>query len=110
VRRTLCTILRVNGYKVVEAEDGRDGVDTFIRERCSLVITDLFMPDQDGIETIQRIRVLDSSVPILAISGADEMASSALQDARLLGATRTLAKPFDVKELLEAVRELVGLS
>lgn len=110
VRRAVCSILRTGGYEPAEALDGRDGLDAFIHGRFSLVITDLIMPGQEGIETIERIRELDAAIPIIAISGAGDGEFSPLQDAALLGANRTVAKPFTVEHLLRAVSELLDPS
>ena len=110
IRRTVSRILRVGGYKPVEAVGGREGIDALMRGRFVLVITDLFMPSQDGIETIQRIRELEPDMPIIAISGAGDGDFSPLQDAKLMGANRIIAKPFTVDDILSAAIDLVGPS
>ena len=56
MRDGICLMFAEGGHEAAEAVDGRDGIDALIRTRSDLVITDLFMPDQDGIEAIQRIR------------------------------------------------------
>jgi DNA-binding NarL/FixJ family response regulator len=72
------------------------------------VITDVFMPDQDGIETIQQLREEFPSCRILAISGGSVTGTSGtLTDAMLFGADATLAKPFTIGQLTSAVTELL---
>ena len=72
-------------------------------EAVDLVITDLVMPEQEGLETLQRLRVERPELPVIAISGA--FGGSFLKSARLFGATAALPKPIDPEELLRAVRE-----
>jgi CheY-like chemotaxis protein len=95
---------------VDEAGDGAVGVLHYRTAPADLVITDLFMPDQDGIETIQQLRDEFPSCRILAISGGAMSGTSgrALTDARMLGANATLAKPFTIEELTRAVTGLLG--
>jgi DNA-binding response OmpR family regulator len=107
VRRTVCSILRAGGYETAEAETGKEGMTKLGRGDIALVITDIVMPDQDGIETIQRIRELDATLPIIAMSGSGTEDYSPLHDAKLMGADRIIGKPFQVEEILWAVRELL---
>ena len=110
LRRTVSAILRVGGYKAVEAAGGEEALAVLAQEKCDLVITDLYMPRPDGVETIQRIRQADRDIPIIAMSGAATDQVSPLDDAMSVGATRTLAKPFYPEDLLAMVTELVGPS
>ncbi len=78
-------------------------------QRADLIITDLFMPDYDGIETIRELRRTDPTVKIIAMSGGGFDGTVDLNaDAKSLGAQRSLYKPLDGRELLEAVREVLG--
>ena len=107
VRQSLRRVLESAGHEVVETDSGILGVDMVAREAPDLVITDLLMPEQEGIETIQRIRERDDWLPIIAISGAfGDFDYSPLDDARLMGADLTLEKPFTNEKLLAAVRTL----
>jgi CheY-like chemotaxis protein len=109
VRATLRAILGGAGFEVVLASDGLDGLAEFRRQRVDLVITDIVMPDMEGIETIRQIRDLEPSVPILAISGGGRGVSlDYLHMAQQLGATATLSKPFEADELLVAVDRCLG--
>ena len=101
VRYTLSKILRNSGYEVVTAADGERGMTAFHAEKPDVVITDLIMPEQEGIETILQIKRARPEVRIIAISGGGRIANTdVLQAARGLGADEILAKPFEAEELL----------
>jgi DNA-binding response OmpR family regulator len=109
VRQTLTAILEDNGYEVMSAEDGRRGVAVFRSERPDLVITDIIMPEQEGIQTIIEMRKNAPDAKIIAISGGGRTANiDYLKIARALGATDALAKPFDPDVLLSAVAECLA--
>jgi CheY-like chemotaxis protein len=108
VRRIVSKMLARAGHETREAADGAEGMRALLRERFELVITDLFMPGQEGIETIGRIREIDTEIPIIAISGSSQDDHfSPLGDAKVLGADRAVEKPFTVEQLLAAVQELL---
>ena len=107
VRATICSMLRRSGYEVVEAVNGFDGMDALRTERVDLVLTDLIMPEQEGIETIRQIRENTPELPVIAMSGWTSRDFSPLHDALAMGADRALQKPFPLDELLAAVRELL---
>ena len=106
VRGFLRQILAGAGYIVVEAGDGRSGMSKIEPHRVDLVITDLVMPEQEGLETLQRLRAERPNLPVIVISGA--FGGSYLKTARRLGATAALAKPIDPETLLRAVREALA--
>lgn len=106
LRRYLRMLLEEAGYEVVESQDGKEALKT----ACSLVgidllITDLVMPRNEGIELIQQLRELMEHLKVIAISGMGH--GQYLQMARLLGADAVFAKPFDAEELLAVVRTLL---
>ncbi len=89
---------------MLEAADGQEGVKVYREPPTDLVITDLVMPEKDGIETVIELRHDFPEVKIIAISGGSKYDGAAnLRSARLLGARRTIAKPFEIQELLETV-------
>ncbi len=90
-RRLLVRILKGAGYTVSKAINGRDGLDLFRLMRPALVITDIVMPDMEGIEMIREMRAEASTLPILAISG--EGPPLYLRAAVKLGASAALPKP-----------------
>lgn len=109
VRATLRAILDAAGFEVVLASDGLDGLAEFKRRRADLVITDIVMPDMEGIETIRQLRAHEPPVPILAISGGGRgVPLDYLRMAQQLGATASLSKPFEADEFLAAVDCCLG--
>lgn len=106
MRRLLVRILRRASHTVLEAQNGREGIALFRRRRPALVISDIVMPDMEGIETIRELRHADQTVPIIAISGGSKP-SLYLRAATRLGATTSLEKPFAPAELIRLVAELL---
>ena len=97
------------GFEVVAAENGRQGQQLFEEHPADLIITDLIMPEQEGLETIRILKQGYPTVKIIAISGGGRIGPEAYLPAAMeLGADRIFTKPFDVKELIAAVRELLG--
>jgi DNA-binding response OmpR family regulator len=109
MRGTMRKILERDGHEVLDAPDGRRGLEIFRREGADLVVTDLIMPEKEGIETIIELREESEGVRILAVSGGDHhfAGQDRLADAETLGADASLAKPFTVDQLREIVRELL---
>jgi len=105
VRRLLADILAQAGYEVAQAGDGREAVEAVRRRAPSVVITDLVMPQQEGLETIGVIRGLAPRAKIIAISGA--FGSRFFSVAMHLGANATLAKPVAGDVLLRTVHEVL---
>jgi len=106
LRPVLASVLRRAGYSVIEAIDGKQGVELARMVNPMLVITDLVMPEKEGIETIRELR-RNGGPAIIAISGATA-ASNYLGLASKLGARRTLMKPFKTEALLQAVGDVIG--
>jgi CheY-like chemotaxis protein len=110
-RGMLCQVLGRAGYEVVEASNGKEGLDLFRAEPTDLVISDILMPEQEGLQTIRELRHEFPETKIIAISGGGPGGSmNFLKAARLLGAARTLWKPFDLDELRQAVHEVLNPS
>ncbi len=108
VRRIIGRILERADHAVEFAANGAEGLQKFRTRRPDLVITDLYMPEKEGIETIQELRAEWPDLRILAVSGGlyGDIAGP-LIDAELLGASATLAKPFTPDELQAAVARLL---
>lgn len=108
VRGAVRRALAPAGHDVLEASDGEMGLQLLADHGADLVITDIFMPGQDGIVTVRRIRREFPTVKVIVMSGGDATGRMDLrQDALMLGAAKSLAKPFDLAELLAAVREVL---
>ena len=102
-------MLRLEGYDVVVAENGQRAVDQVKATDFDLVITDLIMPEKEGLETIVNIRKVAGAVPIIAISGGGRVGpADYLETARFIGANKALAKPFGRQELIDAVDHLLS--
>ena len=109
LRTTLAFALEQKGYAVTEAVDGDDALRRFRLTPTDLVITDLVMPNKEGIETIIEFRREFPSVGIIAISGGPaHNAPLYLTVAGRLGALRTLQKPFTLDRLLSAIRDVLA--
>ena len=109
VRDTLRAVLESSGYEVLLAADGDDGLRVFAAESAAMIITDIVMPNREGIETIGELRRMAPDAKIVAISGGGQKGSSDyLRAAQLLGANRTLRKPFTPDELLAVADELLA--
>jgi CheY-like chemotaxis protein len=104
MRTTIRTALQHAGFTVHEAIDGERGIEAYREHRPDLVITDIFMPEKEGIATMLEMRRMDPATRILAISGGGRMLGrEVLSTAAQLGATATLAKPFVLAELVDKV-------
>jgi two-component system, chemotaxis family, chemotaxis protein CheY len=109
LRTVLCLSLTNMGHQVVEARNGKEALRLFRSEPPDFVITDLIMPEKEGLETIGELRRLQPKVKIIAMSGAGRGGPlDYLKVARQMGAARTLAKPFSVDALAAAIAELNG--
>lgn len=109
VRSMLRMTLEREGYEVEEAPDGRVGMRLFYEKPTDLVITDIVMPEKEGIETIRELSQDSPRTKIIAISGGGSLNSMTyLLMAGKLGASRAFSKPVDQVELLKAVREFIA--
>ena len=105
-RSMLCMALERAGYTAEEARNGQEGVRCHRTEPVDLVITDILMPEQEGLETIQALRQEFPAIKIIAISGGMGRLNF-LPLAKKLGALQTLQKPFALQQLYDVVREVL---
>ena len=109
MRRTLRRTLERAEHSVTEAADGRAALKLYVAQSPDLVITDIVMPEREGIETIREMRRMAPNAKIVAISGSDIGGTlDLLWTARELGADAALRKPFRAAELLEVVSALLA--
>lgn len=109
IRETVRRMLEGAGYEVLEAEDGAAGLRQVTQDPPDLVLTDIYMPGKEGIETIREMRQVSPRLKIIAISGSSwNSGHDALSSAKLLGADRTLPKPFRREQLLASIRECLA--
>ncbi len=109
VRFALYRLLEQQGYEVVTAADGREGLQCVTEHSPDVVLVDIFMPEQDGIETIRQMRRAFPHLPIIALSGGNRVyrADEVLAIARDFGARYAFRKPVAPDALLAAVQALL---
>jgi DNA-binding response OmpR family regulator len=110
LRGVLARALAHAGHDVLQASDGQQGVDLFQVAGVDLVITDLVMPVQEGVETILKLRQANKTLPIIAISGGVTNSPLYLNLAKKIGAKCILPKPFTPQELLAAINAVLAES
>jgi DNA-binding response OmpR family regulator len=104
IRETIRMKLELSGHVVIEAANGVEGLRALDDGLFDLVVTDIIMPEQEGIETIRKIRHRDPQVAIIAISGGGRGRNYQFLDiAKKLGANEALSKPFTGSQLLALV-------
>jgi CheY-like chemotaxis protein len=111
VRTMLKQMMEEKGNEVLEAPNGRVALKLQQERPAKLMITDIIMPEKEGLETIMEFRRTFPTVKIIAISGGGRIGPAEyLYSAKVLGADRTLSKPFHMQELLNAIQELFSSS
>jgi CheY-like chemotaxis protein len=111
VLSTLGRVLESAGYEIVLADGGPSGIDAFKSDAPDLVVTDIVMPEKDGIATIRAIIEEKPSAKIIAISGGYRFAGKEddpLELAYRVGASEVMRKPFDPDRLLAATKKLIA--
>ena len=109
IRRLLRLWLENEGFEVAEAKGGEEGLRLHKASPFDLVVADLYMPEGDGLAFLTAVQPRKSGLPVIAISGGlANVKSEGLDLARYLGATRTLAKPFNPGDLAAAAHELLA--
>ncbi len=109
IRNMLRITLEREGHDVVEAADGLQAVKVYKTDVVDLVITDIVMPEKEGIELIMELKGMDPAVKIIAISGGGRInPEDYLKWARRFGVENTFSKPVDRQKLLAAVAHLLA--
>jgi DNA-binding response OmpR family regulator len=110
LRSMLRMSLEKMGYAVTEARDGKEAITVFKNDPVDLVLTDLMMPEKEGLETIRELRRGNPELKIIAMSGGGRTdARDNLKMAKLFGATTAFSKPFSFADLCKAVSELLAV-
>jgi DNA-binding response OmpR family regulator len=108
VRKLLVKAFQIDDYTTLEASDGNSALRIFRDEDIDVVITDIVMPDMEGIETIRELRKINPDVKIIAFSGGGSLSPDGyLKIAASMGARYTFQKPFNINELKETVKKLL---
>ena len=107
LRDVIRRVLERAGHEVRVAADGEAGVVLHRKSPADLVITDIYMPGQDGLETLRALRQ-EGDVKVIVVSGGDRTGMASLREhAELLGARQALAKPFEMHELVALVEQVL---
>jgi CheY-like chemotaxis protein len=108
LREMLKISLLRNNYSVLEAENGKDAIIHFKPLLTDLVVTDLIMPEEDGLKVVIKLKELKPSIKIIAISGGGKVGpGSYLNLAKALGADAIYSKPFSINDLVVKIEELL---
>ena len=108
IRMFIADVLSPDGYSVSRAANGRQALEQLRTQRCHVLITDLIMPEQEGIETIRMARREFPRLRVVAMSGSS--GESSLNAAKYLGAEELLSKPFGAESLRLAVKRVLAVS
>ena len=109
-RKLFVEVLENVGYEVCDASSGDEGIDVYREKKPDLVITDIIMPEKEGVETMLDLKKEFPDVKIIAMSGGGfEGPMAYLESAELVGgAARTFSKPFSMKDMLAAISEILA--
>lgn len=108
IRRMIRRILEEEGYEIAEAANGLEGTKINQKSPADLVITDILMPEKEGIETISELINEFPGIKIVAMSGGGRIGPDAyLKMAKDFGAMRTIKKPINKVELVSTIKELL---
>lgn len=111
IRNMLSQVLRGLGHVIHKASDGDDALKILSETPIDLVITDIIMPNREGLETIQDIRTTWPDIKIIAMSGGGRVGNMNYLDmAKKIGASAVLKKPFSMKQLQGAISEIFDQS
>jgi len=109
LRSTVVTILTRAGFSVEDASDGEAGIAMFHKNPPDIVLTDIFMPNRDGIEIIKELKQSSPWTKIIAMTGGGHLRMMEIAAAaQVLGADHVLDKPFDSESLLAAINAVLG--
>jgi CheY-like chemotaxis protein len=108
LREMLKMSLLRSGFTVLEAGNGKEAITHFKPSLTDLVVTDLIMPEEDGLKVVIKLRELKPSIKIIAISGGGKVGpGSYLNLAKVLGADAIYSKPFSIKDLTAKIEQLL---
>lgn len=109
IRSTVVTLLTREGFSVEEASDGEAGLAMCHKHPPDVVVTDIFMPNRDGIEVVMKLKRSYPRTKIIAMTGGGQTRMMEIASAaKLLGADHILYKPFESESLLTAVNAVLG--
>jgi len=104
-REYVSDLLESRGHAVLTAVNGKEGVDLLKNKKVDVLLTDMIMPEREGVETIMEVKLIHPDIKIIAMSGAVRH-ETYLQLADGLGADATLSKPFKKQEIFDAIEQV----
>ena len=109
IRRTLQLGLTTAGYEVIEARDGAEAMRLWRVDGADLVISDIYMPEKDGLEVIRELRLESPTTPVIVMTdGGRSKNLDPLRHSEIFGASRTIAKPFSLEAMLAIVKQVLA--
>jgi len=108
LRSILSQYLEINGFSILQAENGQAGLEIFKNEHVDVCILDIMMPSMDGFELARQIRKTDPEVPVIFLTARNQKADKI--KGLKLGADDYITKPFEVEELILRIRNIVRRS
>ena len=109
ILRNVGEILEDEGHEVQKAGDGKAALESIVAGPPDLIVSDMYMPEMDGIELLIRLQTEHPGTPMVAMSGGGYMAKEEpLQNASMLGAVAVLEKPFTIEQLVDVVNRALG--
>lgn len=108
IRMNILTILQMDGYRTLEADNGHVGWQLVLEHKPNLVISDVIMSGMSGLDVVRQMRASESTaaIPILLLSGRVDTVD--VDEGMRLGANKYLIKPFRIPQLLETVKHMIG--
>ncbi|WP_291327726.1 response regulator [Desulfovibrio sp. UCD-KL4C] len=108
-RQILRAMLEKEGHVISEAEDGVKAVNNYDKGSVDLVITDIFMPEKEGVQTVRELIKENPEVKIIAVSGGSSSANyDSLDWIKMFGVKYTFTKPFNSKAIISAIDDLLS--
>jgi CheY-like chemotaxis protein len=109
VLRTMLRLMLTHfGHSVIEARNGREGLELLPHADADLLITDIVMPEMEGLELLMKLRKKDPPIKVIAMSGGGRVSAvDYLHTAKMMGATKVMAKPFTNEEMMAAIDEVL---
>ena len=104
VRKFIVLALKLKGYNVIAVEDGMVALETFSKEKIDLLLTDLNMPNMDGLEALKKIREHDQNCKIVIVSAMGQ--KPFIKDAMVLGAKSFILKPFKEDHVVKTLNRI----
>ncbi len=106
-RQTVCDLLLDGDFEILSAESGAQSFAVLRNQSVDIVLTDIVMPDEDGLEIVRKIKKMNPAPKIVAMSGGGRIAATDyLEIARLMGASATIKKPFKRQELVDLLQQV----